>query len=403
MKVLLPSAATLRALVSESVSHVAMHNQAIRFTAAAILGTFGCTHELAAPHVQTGAADSKGDAVIVGGVNWQESVSLPAGSAERANASAVAHLDIPAEGVRCTGFLITNDVLMTNEHCLPAATSAQGARAYFRYEQGAPNDPGVVCDTLLGRDAELDFALLSCVGSPGDRYGVVELDAGRAQAGAPIYMIHQNCDYYTDPSCDPTKKYSPGAITAMRSDIGHDADTLGGSSGSPLFSRTTHRVIGLHHVGSGNDGNGRGSENGAVPMSSIVPVLRERYPGLLLGPRAPTDNGPQAVDDGYEPNNTLAGAFLVNAPFASTGAVLDAGDDDFFRFAGGGQRTIELTFSHATGDLDLYLYDSSGQATGHSNGTADTERIEGTFPDALVIVRVVGYQGAQGAYTLTVL
>lgn len=364
----------------------------------------GCVQELGAPDLQSRAAESKNGAVIVGAVNWQESVSLPAGSAERANASAVAYLAIPAEGTRCTGFLIAPDVIMTNNHCIPRAASAQGVRAYFHREQSAPSDAGVDCSTFLGNDATLDFALLQCAGSPGDSYGVVELDAATVAASAQVYVIHQNCDYYADPGCDPTKKYSPGKITSTSGELGHDADTLGGSSGSPVFSRTTHKVVGLHHVGLGSDGNGRGTQNRAVPMRTIKPVLEQRYPGLVLGPRAPVDQGSATVvaADGYEPNDSPAGAVQVQLPFASADAGLTTGDTDFFSFAGGAPRTIELTFSHAAGDLDLYLFDASGNELARSIGTSNSERIQQPFAAGPVLVRVVGYQGAGGDYALTI-
>ena len=37
--------------------------------------------------------------------------------------------------------------------------------------------------------------------------------------------------------------------SAEPTDFGHECDTKGGSSGSPVFDRTTGRVVGLHHFG----------------------------------------------------------------------------------------------------------------------------------------------------------
>lgn len=372
----------------------------------------GCVQEVGAPDLEiSGSAQVQDkDAVIIGSVNWQESVSLPADSAERANASAVAYLSIPAEGTRCTGFLIAPNVIMTNQHCIPRASSANGVQAYFHWEQGATSDTPVSCSTFLGNDAALDFALLQCAGSPGDTYGVVELQGASLARNDPVYVIHQNCDYYTSPSCDPTKKYSPGKVTSTGSELGHDADTLGGSSGSPMFSRATHAVVGLHHVGLSNDGNGRGTENRAVRMSSILPVLAERYPGLQLGAQAPVDPGQAApaapATDGYEPNDAFAGAVQVQVPFGSQGARIDGGDGgdvDHFAFAGGATRTITLAFSHAAGDLDMYVYDAaSGAEVARSIGTTDVETIARAFGDGMFTIRVHGYQGATGDYTLSV-
>jgi V8-like Glu-specific endopeptidase len=384
---------------------------------ASVLPLFGCLHEMVADpepgSAGAGAGEAKG-AVIVGAVDWQEVNTLPEGSAERHNSRAVAYLSLPATGKRCTGFLIAPDVLMTNQHCVTTAAAAQGARAYFRREAGATGpDAGFDCSTFLGNDAGLDMALLSCAGAPGDTYGVLELAARTMAQGAPIYVIHQNCDYYSQPSCSPTKKLSPGRVTATRGEISYDADTLGGSSGSPLFSRTTHEVVGLHHVGVGGDGTGRGSANRAVPMTAILPVLAARYPGVALGARAPVgqrdhDPGPALSEpDGYEPNDTRAGAVQVGLPFTSVDARIEAraapGDVDHFAFVSdGGHRTLRLSFQHAAGDLDLYLFDASGRLLGRSVGTTDREELAGAVAAGVITVRVVGYGGATGPYTLEI-
>ena len=344
------------------------------------------------------------DAVIVGGVEWQETAALPEGSAERANSRAVAYLSLPASGSRCTGFLIAPDVLMTNEHCIPNAAAAVGARALFQYEQGGPaDDGGFDCSEFLGNDGGLDFALVRCAGRPGDRFGVLGLEATTPARSADIYVLHQNCDYYSDPSCAPTKKYSPGRVTATSPEIGHDADTLGGSSGSPMFSRVTHSVIGLHHVGLGNNGGGRGTQNRAVPMTSILPLLAQRFPGITLGAQAPADLGSstQQAADGYEPNDALAGAIAVQLPFASVDAHIAAGDLDHYRFTAPGSRTVHLSFQHAAGDLDLYALNEAGLVLARSIGTTNEESLtlEAT---ANVVIRVIGYRGATGAYALDI-
>jgi hypothetical protein len=192
-------------------------------------------------------------------------------------------------------------------------------------------------------------------------------------------------------------------VTATSPEIGHDADTLGGSSGSPVFSRVTHGVIGLHHVGLGNDGNGRGSQNRAVPMTSILPVLAQRYPGITLGAQAPADLAPPALQaaDGYEPNDQLAGAIAVQLPFASVDARIAAGDLDHYRFTAPGARTLRLSFQHAAGDLDLYALDEAGAVLARSVGTTDVEEIALTATGN-VVIRVIGYRGAIGPYALDV-
>ena len=345
------------------------------------------------------------DALIIGAIDWQEASSLPQGSAQRANADAVAYVSIPRRGSRCTGFLVAPDVLMTNHHCIPDAASAAGVTAQFRYEAGATNDTRVDCSGFIGNDAALDYALLRCASRPGDVVGVVGLDTGTARTNEGVYAIHQNCDYYTQSNCRPNKKYSPGKVTRLTAEIGHDADTLGGSSGSPVFAADTHNVIGLHHSGSGNNGNGRGTVNWAVPMSRIVPAIQQRHPGLQLGAQTPstpsTPSTPINTGDGYEPNNTLSGATRVAAPFNSQGARLDTGDVDAFAFTGAGQHTFILTLGAGSGNLDLYILNTAGQTLARAASNNTTERLSGTVRGD-VIIAVAGRDGATGNYSLQV-
>jgi hypothetical protein len=363
-----------------------------------------CTSALDVDDAAAATVSNKQEgAVVIGDVDWQEASLLPEGTAERANASAVAYLDLPAAGSRCTGFLITPDVLLTNHHCVPDASAARGARAFFRYESGVAGDTPVDCSTFVGNDLTLDFALLQCAGRPGDTFGTVSLTARAARRGEAVYVIHQNCDYYSAPSCLPTKKLSAGSALGVDVEISHDADTLGGSSGSPLFARDTHEVVGLHHVGLGNDGRGRGTMNRAVAMSRIVPVLQQRYPGLVLGGSAPVTTTPATppTTDAYEPNDTFGGSTSVAVPFASLGARIDANDMDIYALvADGAPRSFTLRFTHAQGDLDLYVYDVAGSVIARSVGVTDVEQIDGAFTGPVRVV-VLGYGGATGAYTLT--
>ncbi len=58
-----------------------------------------------------------------------------------------------------------------------------------------------------------------------------------------------------------------------------------------------------------------------------------------------------------------------------------------------------MTFSHAAGDLDLEAFDVEGGRLGQSAGVSDEERYGHDGPFA---VRVYGYSGATGDYTITV-
>ncbi|MBL6989503.1 MAG: trypsin-like peptidase domain-containing protein [Bacteriovoracaceae bacterium] len=222
--------------------------------------------------------------VIIDSLNWMEVVDFDSDHVISKNASPVADLQIPATGGRCTGFMITPTVLMTNEHCVPRLSYARGLTATFGHHLGASSydQETFDCSTLIGVSRKLDFALLSCVGAPGDKYGVVELTSRKATKGEVVYVIQQNCDYYENRSCDWTKKVAAGYMAPAEGELAHNADTLAGSSGSPLFSTKDHKVIGIHHMGLGNNGYGRGRVNTAVPMEKIVPVIIANFPDWEL-------------------------------------------------------------------------------------------------------------------------
>ena len=86
-------------------------------------------------------------------------------------------------------------------------------------------------------------------------------------------------------------------------------------------------------------------------------------------------------DDRFEPNNddssateVSAGLLFMNYP----GLTLCEGDVDTFTITIPQNRTNRFlfTFSHAQGDLDAYLWSSSGQLLEASNGTDDNEYFE---------------------------
>jgi hypothetical protein len=58
---------------------------------------------------------------------------------------------------------------------------------------------------------------------------------------------------------------------------------------------------------------------------------------------------------------------------------------------------VTIDFVHSDGDLDLALY-QNGTNISTSQSTEDSETVQGTPGE--YIIRVYGYNGAQGEYTL---
>ncbi len=100
--------------------------------------------------------------------------------------------------------------------------------------------------------------------------------------------------------------------------------------------------------------------------------------------------------DRFEPNDSRTAATAVGVGTQADLRVCSA-DHDWFTSATA--RTVRIAFRHGDGDLDLAAYDAGGARVGQSAGTGDTEQV--TVP-AGGTVEVIGYNGATGAYTLTV-
>jgi len=349
-----------------------------------------------------GRQDNIGDetvssSIIVGDLDWKEITSLSTSSPIRQNSGAVVDLDLPAMGSRCTGFMITEDILMTNHHCIPAASYARGATAQFKHEAGVQKEDreSFDCSTFIGNHSELDFALLKCQGAPGAKYGVAQLSDKIAAKNLSVYVIQQNCDYYSVSDCDWSKKYSIGNITKIDAEYTHNADTLGGSSGSPVFSGSDHHVIALHHAGYGNNGMGRGYENYAVPMYKILAVLKSQF-GMFAGTGGTSGGSRKFLDGGKSQSSALSlSAGSYDAEIEDAGA-------DYFKLSltKTTAMKVQIAFSHSKGDLDMALYNSKGQKLKVSEGTTNSELISMSLARGTYYLKVYGYSGATGKYVI---
>jgi V8-like Glu-specific endopeptidase len=333
--------------------------------------------------------------IIVGSLDWYEVTELKSNSSIRNSSKSVAHVDLPSMGSRCTGFLISNDVLMTNQHCIPSSFYARGVTASFNYEQGTPlgTEERFDCSEFIGNNQELDFALLKCKGEPGKKYGFVQLSDSSVDEGDQIYVVQQNCDYYKDRNCLFTKKVSHGDVLDTSNEVAHNADTLGGSSGSPVFSESGHKVVAIHHAGLGNDGAGRGVENYAVPMSKIVPYIKSKFPQVLGGGSSST--GPN--------NDTPEGATSLSMNKVMNGSISSTKDLDYFKVTLKKTENIEIKLEiEGSADLDLYVYSSSQKLLAKSESTKSQEVIAGRASATTYYILVKGYRGAKSSYKLSV-
>lgn len=107
------------------------------------------------------------------------------------------------------------------------------------------------------------------------------------------------------------------------------------------------------------------------------------------------------VDDGYEDNDAAGSAVSIDG--GADDLAICSGDDDFYRItvASGQSVSVRVDFEHDDGDLDLAIFENDGETTvATSTSVSDSESATVTGPGTF-IVRVYGYQGAQGAYSLS--
>ena len=180
------------------------------------------------------------------------------------NSRAVARLLINGDEL-CSAWRVgPNNRMFTNHHCFTSTVDARNTEVWFNYEcavcGGFATLPPVKVtgDTVLATDATLDFTLFSVQNFAAVRaFGYLSLDPRDPAAGEQLYIPEH-------PGGEPT-------ILAIASDqdragncqvhdsavdgYGHDTDiaylcdTAGGSSGSPVLSRVSNRVVALHHFG----------------------------------------------------------------------------------------------------------------------------------------------------------
>jgi hypothetical protein len=188
---------------------------------------------------------------------------------EYGRARAVARLLILGRWL-CTGWLVSSDsLLLTNEHCINSSREALNTDYEFGAEApdcGSANCQlcftGTVYDgqELIRYSSALDYSLIRLAGAPASSWGYLEIDDRVANRDEEIYMPQHPGGFAKVFGIDDTAETSgvcrvetieaPACTgTTAYYDVGYSCDTEGGSSGSPVLARSSHKVIALHHCG----------------------------------------------------------------------------------------------------------------------------------------------------------
>jgi hypothetical protein len=164
----------------------------------------------------------------------------------------------------CTGWRVgPNNRMLTNNHCFTTSAEAYATEVWFNYQCATCGGYDVFKPTkvwgakVLATDRVYDFTLFSVDNFTAVRkFGNLVLDPARPAKGQELYVPQH-------PAGEPTRiagtlgeragncSVADQSYTgyAANSDVSYYCDTEGGSSGSPVLSRATNRVVALHHFG----------------------------------------------------------------------------------------------------------------------------------------------------------
>jgi hypothetical protein len=210
---------------------------------------------------------------------------------------AVARLFIAGEFL-CTGWLVgCEGHLITNNHCIAQPSEALNTEYEFMAEgdtcrascAGPHACPGTVEATaglLVQTETARDYSLIALTPDLPEKYGYLTLRAAApAPVGERIYIpqhplgwgkkiaVHSTHPDDATGYCE-IQTHLAEPCSAGLGDVGYQADTRPGSSGSPVLAYDDHQVVALHHCG--------GCPNRAVSIDKVIEALGPELPSCAI-------------------------------------------------------------------------------------------------------------------------
>ena len=155
----------------------------------------------------------------------------------------------------------------------------------------------------------------------------------------------------------------------------------------------------------GLDGDGDGVIDCLDPDCAVVPACEVCDNGVDDNGDGVIDCMDPTCDDAHEENDTLLTGALISAPFTGTGLSSCPGDDDYYQISvsAGDAITVGLAFQHASGDLNVSLYDPNQIVRAQSTtGDDDESFVWNAGMSGVWTVRVFSADGLPNSYDISI-
>lgn len=184
----------------------------------------------------------------------------------------------------CTGWRIgRGNRMLTNHHCFTSSEQAYNTEVWFDYQCAECGgfevfQPTKVWgDKVIATESTLDFTLFTVDDFAAvQKFGYLDVDLSRPRSGQEVYIpqhpagnpgvIAMGSDKDRARTCRIADPLYDGY--AKDADVSYQCDTEGGSSGSPVISRGSDKVIAMHHWG--------GCPNSGVRIDLIYQKIKSR-------------------------------------------------------------------------------------------------------------------------------
>ncbi|MBX3711697.1 MAG: pre-peptidase C-terminal domain-containing protein [Lysobacter sp.] len=257
----------------------------------------------------------------------------------------VARLVMSGGGLCTTWRVGPDNRMFTNNHCTATASGVAASEVWFNYQLSscggsAATPTKVAGDQMLATNTTLDYTLYTVKNfSTISSFGYLGLETRAATLNEEIMIAghpggrQKELSVVSDRDGGGRCRVNSASTSGNGSntDIGYYCDTEGGSSGSPVIARASHKAIALHHLG--------GSMNKGAKMSLIWPQVSTHFGGVVPD----GDNGTPP------PSGTVV--HNVNLPSVSAGNWSSM----YTVTIPAGTTRLVVAISGGTGDADLYV------------------------------------------------